>query len=428
MSTWECKAPMSKQQTACGCLPAGFSRLRYFFGKHLSVADFIDEQRYHTTKHRLHNQRLHGAGVLCGLGLSLLDPDGTIIRVRKGAALDRCGHEVIVGFDQCIDVDAWFKKQRQQELADDPGSTWPDPLLDENGRLSVCVVLQYHECPTQPEPAPRDSCACAEGGCEFGRVSEEFLLDLYVRGEAEALTEHESFPSQEQIVEALSHGTGGVDLLRRLAEPVTESCPPGVDHPGLLLGCFNAVLSEPDHDSVLTVEDLGVYYVPPLLLSTEVIQLLLANLYVDLDVDIGAPSIVEVRWEKDDTAPGDTYRMILMLSGEINKQTVEQNDILKFRKLIDDVGWDPPPPNAMSATYGVDQDVPGPAIYVSIKQAANFLEDGALYQLYVDSTMDPIVDSELRQLRPHDFTWRFRLVDDGTGEFLMELPPFAGNH
>ena len=57
----------------CGTLPAGFVRLRYFFGKRMGVTDFVDEQRYHSGKLRFHNQRLHGAGVLCGLGVARQD-------------------------------------------------------------------------------------------------------------------------------------------------------------------------------------------------------------------------------------------------------------------------------------------------------------------------------------------------------------------
>ena len=54
----------------CEPLPVGFVRLRYFFGKRLGVADFADEQQYHAAKQRFHNRRLHGSGVLCGLGLA----------------------------------------------------------------------------------------------------------------------------------------------------------------------------------------------------------------------------------------------------------------------------------------------------------------------------------------------------------------------
>src|SRR5450432_1790362 len=103
----------------CGTLPSGFVRLRYFYGKRLNVADFVDEQRYHSGKLRFHQQRMHGSGVLCGLACDLFstDPaDATILRVHRGAAVDDCGRDIIVGGDQCLDVDAWLGKK----LAADP--------------------------------------------------------------------------------------------------------------------------------------------------------------------------------------------------------------------------------------------------------------------------------------------------------------------
>ena len=81
-------------------IPPGFIRLRYFFGKRLAVADFVDEQRYHAGKLRFHNQHAHGAGVLCGLRPSLFPEGSTVLRVARGAALDRRGREMVVGCDQ----------------------------------------------------------------------------------------------------------------------------------------------------------------------------------------------------------------------------------------------------------------------------------------------------------------------------------------
>ena len=90
----------------CGTLPGGFVRLRFFYGKRMGVADFVDEQRYHAGKMRFHNQRLHGAGLLCGLAVARMSPTELFLRVGKGAAIDTCGREIVVGHDQCIDLDA----------------------------------------------------------------------------------------------------------------------------------------------------------------------------------------------------------------------------------------------------------------------------------------------------------------------------------
>ena len=67
MSRWRDLQTQACGETGrCG-LPAGFFRLRYFYGKQLRLADYVDEQLYHSGKMRFHNRHLHGAGLMCGL-------------------------------------------------------------------------------------------------------------------------------------------------------------------------------------------------------------------------------------------------------------------------------------------------------------------------------------------------------------------------
>ena len=49
------------------CEPRALARNHYFTGKLLVERDFTDEQCYFREKLRLHHQRLHGTGVVCGL-------------------------------------------------------------------------------------------------------------------------------------------------------------------------------------------------------------------------------------------------------------------------------------------------------------------------------------------------------------------------
>ena len=141
----------------CGCaedtcctMPPEFVRVRYFYGQRLGVMELNDEQRYHQGKHAFHNARLHGAGVLCGLRAErfvlVQGSATTVLRVVRGAAIDACGREIIVGVDQCIDVAAWFARNRNRpELASfTSGTTQP---------LHVC--LRYRECPSDPHGAAR---------------------------------------------------------------------------------------------------------------------------------------------------------------------------------------------------------------------------------------------------------------------------------
>ena len=67
---------------------------RYFYGKLLTVRDFEAEQNYTSAKRRLINRVVHGAGVVCGLGVSRSD-DATLL-IGSGMALDYQGREIVV--------------------------------------------------------------------------------------------------------------------------------------------------------------------------------------------------------------------------------------------------------------------------------------------------------------------------------------------
>ena len=67
-------------------------RVRYFFGKLLSVDDFKDEQSYFLNRLRRHNRFLHGWGVVSGLGVSL--SKGNEVVVLAGLATDCAGNEI----------------------------------------------------------------------------------------------------------------------------------------------------------------------------------------------------------------------------------------------------------------------------------------------------------------------------------------------
>src|SRR5262245_12867284 len=119
----------------CCAVPLEFVRLRYYYGQRLGVIDFSDEQSYLGGKQRFHNLRAHGIGVLCGLRADrFVFPQGapaatpaTVLRVSRGAALDGCGREIVVGGDQCIDVAAWYLQNRNR-----PGvAAWTAPAVPE---------------------------------------------------------------------------------------------------------------------------------------------------------------------------------------------------------------------------------------------------------------------------------------------------------
>ena len=71
-----------------------FERNRYFYGKLLTVRDFEVEQRYHCSKRALLNRLLHGAGVVCGLGVTASDE--STLMIESGVALDYQGREIVL--------------------------------------------------------------------------------------------------------------------------------------------------------------------------------------------------------------------------------------------------------------------------------------------------------------------------------------------
>lgn len=69
-------------------------RNRYFSGKLMTVRDFESEQTYFNDKRRLGNRLLHGAGVVSGLGVLLVDNQS--FSLEAGMALDYLGREIVV--------------------------------------------------------------------------------------------------------------------------------------------------------------------------------------------------------------------------------------------------------------------------------------------------------------------------------------------
>lgn len=423
--------------SGAGCgLPPGFFRLRYFHGKQMRLADYVDEQRYHASKLRFHNDRLHGAGILCGLKVSLLDEGGVVLRVGRGAALDDCGREVIVGFDQCVDVDAWYRRERHKQ----PDAKPEDPCHpDAENKVRVCVAIRYSECAQSPEPAPAAACQsasscdcdgcsscqsrscdpCAEGA-DFGRVAEEFELRLMFHEEAHRLTGHRLFPDEAAIQEAVVRASGGTSLLKELARPIRVRCPASQEE-WLLLACFDAIIAEGETPKVQEIRDIDYDCAAQVLLSTEVIQYLLGSLYAEVDPGIGGPEVVDVAFQK---VGEGRYQFVLSLSDAIDPASLDKDDASFNLRQLTSGGWEAPGSNVVSAVYGDAQggqfSVDGPAIYVTIENKSGFLADGGRYHLFSPRASDPVVDGALRHLRPRDFEWRFGLtVDPDSGDLVM---------
>lgn len=395
--------PVSESQ--CGCptcdLPPGFVRLRYFFGKRMGVADFKDEQLYHQGKQRFHNMYLHGRGLLCGLGVTCFGDEGTVLRVGRGAALDACGHEIVVPWDQCIDVEAWYRAALL-ERADDPGSTWPDSELD-GDRLRLCVSLRYRECKTGAEPAPRDPCgADAAGGSDFGRVRESFELELLPAAEASEYRAELTTPAQ--LSELLDTAEDGASLWPALAAALTEGCPTRGADDRLILACFDAVLDEA-REHVTAIENIQA---TPILLSTATLQRLVAWL-----LERARPSGPQILASRLVTVAGQ-QQFVIGLDTPLLAATVDGRPLLSLTRL-DSTGWSMPPSGfALQLSWDASQQ----SIVAQVTEPSSpFLLAGGRYRLSLSQAPElaaaPVVDANMRALVPADWAWSFELVDEG---------------
>jgi hypothetical protein len=390
----------------CGTLPSGFVRLRYFYGKRLGVVDFLDEQRYHAGKLRFHNQRLHGVGVLCGLGAAIFESTTTVLRIGKGAALDACGREIVVGYDQCVDVAAWYARYRAAELAEDPAWT---PELD-GDVLRLCVALRFRECPSGIEPAPRDPCACDATGNDYGRVREEFELELLLHADAEGHTAPPIAPPRPVLDTALARAVGGGDLVARLRELLHAGCAEA-DHDGwLVLACFGARLSA-DRTRVEALVDVAS--TASMLYSSALLEdLLVRALGATAEAGAwatGAPEITGIQLD-----PANPDRVLFSLSGPILNDTLPDPDACAVRELTTE--WQPP----VAATSLVFTDAP-PVITAEFP-ASTFGVDRK-FRLWLAADAPP-VDDAMRPLHPLRPSFHFRVVD-ASGTLTIGPAPFA---
>ena len=163
-------APRSATPGCAACTFEPFVHNNFFDGKLMVADDFIAETAYHAEKLRHHNTRLHGHGVVCGLAVKE-HPDAACqpryVIVEPGAALDCCGHEIVVTEPEMVDLSAIDAVRQLANEGDEVMHT-----------LGVCI--RFRECPTEPVPVLYDECGCDETRCAPNRILESFEFDVVV--------------------------------------------------------------------------------------------------------------------------------------------------------------------------------------------------------------------------------------------------------
>ena len=163
--------PKHKHASSCpSCTTTALTRNNYFTGKLMVERDFTDEQRYFLERLRLHNQRLHGEGVACGLQIRQHENPACQDRyvvLEPGSAIDCCGHDILVVDKDTIDLRCF---QAVQALYDKPDQK--DHVL----QFAIC----YRECPTEEIPVLYDECGCDDSQCAPNRILESYTIDVKV--------------------------------------------------------------------------------------------------------------------------------------------------------------------------------------------------------------------------------------------------------
>jgi hypothetical protein len=156
--------------TCDDCKPRALIRNNYFTGKLLVERDFTDEQWYFREKIRLHHQRLHGTGVVCGLEIRQHPNPACqdhLVILKPGSAIDCCGHDILVAHEEVFDITSVPAVNALVQAPDGKSHT-----------LEFC--LNWRECPTEEIPVLYDECGCDDTQCAPNRILESFALDVVV--------------------------------------------------------------------------------------------------------------------------------------------------------------------------------------------------------------------------------------------------------
>ena len=159
--------------TACcheDCQPRPLARNHFFTGKLLVERDFTDEQWFFREKIRLHHQRLHGTGIVCGLE-NKQHPNANcqdrLVVLQPGSAIDCCGHDILVAYEEVFDFTTAPAVKALVQAKDDNEHT-----------LEFCLI--WRECPTEDVPVLYDECGCDDTQCAPNRILESFAIEVRV--------------------------------------------------------------------------------------------------------------------------------------------------------------------------------------------------------------------------------------------------------
>jgi hypothetical protein len=209
------------------CSLQAFERNRYFYGKPMTVSDFEAEQRYLIGKQRSVNRLVHGAGVLCGLQVTLptgFSADRPTVEVAEGAALDCCGNLIVVSRSSTVEIKGDFDPQKPNYL-----------------------FIKYTECSKQPVMLSANGSSCEEVCC-YNRIQETFEIWASTTAPGSGTAAAAATPKPPA---AGTTTTDAEEVCRALTEKYYQenlkTCP-GCDDPLVFLAVLDAGKVEIDED------------------------------------------------------------------------------------------------------------------------------------------------------------------------------------
>ena len=187
-------------------LTRSVDRNRYFYGKLMTVRDFLREQEYFNSKRWLVNRLLFGSGIVCGLETAEVGTEPTTtVEIQPGVAFDLKGHEITVSEVARVNL----AKLDTEGLAPGGGT----------GETNLLVCLNYHECPKEPVPSLGGS-PCEEA-CESNRVGETYTVSLLkAPPEAEPPTPCETWLNRQTVRRPLLEPQASDNFLVQRIAPV----------------------------------------------------------------------------------------------------------------------------------------------------------------------------------------------------------------
>ena len=218
-----CGSSVPAGSCSCGdvgcatCRNQGFVRPRFFAGQLLTEEDLQKLVDYTVAKNRLHNQRLWGDGVVCGLEVTCHPCGGGTIQVNPGYALDCCGNDLVLSCPQSLDINAMIRDLKRslrggidcgdpcpppkqngrgtpaEPLPDTPGTPAPAgmvanpprptqsptvPVHDPNDTRHYCLYIRYCETLSEPVTPYATDEGCSNQSCQPTRVNEGVSFEL----------------------------------------------------------------------------------------------------------------------------------------------------------------------------------------------------------------------------------------------------------